>query len=267
MATEVTRRLGAVATVLVLTATLAAQTASKISPKDQLKITVVGGVDLGATQFVVDTEGAIDYPFLGKVKVQGMTTSEVAARLAQDLVKAQVLVGSPQLTVELQQTLSKNVSVSGAVASKGEVPFSGELSVYNALLKAGGALPEAGDEVQIIRAPRPGRPTSMLSLSRHKIEAGDFNDNVLLEDGDRVIVLEAKPVFIGGQVNRPGSISVRPGMTLRQALLLAGDVTQFGAANRIEIVRNGKKLQRKDIDLDKTIIQPGDTITVPKKRV
>jgi hypothetical protein len=53
-------------------------------------------------------------------------------------------------------------------------------------------------------------------------------------------------------------------MTLRQALLLAGDVTQFGAANRIEIVRNGKKLPRKDIDLDKTIIQPGDTITVPR---
>ena len=107
----------------------------------------------------------------------------------------------------------------------------------------------------------------MLKLSREKIEAGDFNDNVMLDDGDRVIVLEAKPVFVGGQVSRPGSIPARPGMTLRQALLLAGDVTPFGAANRIEIVRNGKKLLRKDIDLDKTVIQPGDTITVPKKRV
>jgi protein involved in polysaccharide export with SLBB domain len=129
--------------------------------------------------------------------------------LRKDLVKAQVLVGAPQLTVELQQTMSKNVSVSGSVANKGEVPFSGELSVYNALLKAGGALPEAGDEVQIIRAPRPGRPTSMLSLSLHKIEAGDFNDNVLLEDGDRVIVLEAKPVFIGGQV-KPSGVDFGP---------------------------------------------------------
>ncbi len=105
------------------------------------------------------------------------------------------------------------------------------------------------------------------TLSRREVERGDYASNVSLRDGDRVVVLEAKQVFIGGYVSRPAAYTVPQGTTLRQALLLAGDVTELGARNRIEILRNGKRLPEKEIDLDKTIIQPGDTINVPKRRM
>jgi protein involved in polysaccharide export with SLBB domain len=52
-------------------------------------------------------------------------------------------------------------------------------------------------------------------------------------------------------------------MTLRQALSLAGGVTELGAVNRVRVLRNGKRLD--DVDLDGTVIHPGDTITVPKR--
>jgi polysaccharide export outer membrane protein len=256
-----------VGAVMLATAWPGAQGTTRIAPKDKLTIKVLSGVDLGATEFSVDGDGAIDFPYLGKVKVAGMTPSELAARLAPMLVSAQVLSGQPQLTVDLEQVQGKRVSVSGAVAGPGEFSYAGEMSVYSALLRAGGATNVAGDEVQVIRAPRDGEPAVVQTLSRREVERGDYANNVALNDGDRVVVLEAKQVFIGGYVSRPAAYTVPQGTTLRQALLLAGDVTELGARNRIEILRNGKRLPEKEIDLDKTIIQPGDTINVPKRRM
>jgi protein involved in polysaccharide export with SLBB domain len=253
---------------MLITATLGAQGTTRIAPKDKLTIKVVSGVDLGVTEFAVDAEGTIDFPYLGKVKVGGLTTRELAGQLAPMLVAAKVLSGQPQLSVDLEQVEGKRVSVSGAVADPGEFSYAGEMSVYSALLKAGGATSVAGDEVQVIRAPRDGEPAeTVVTLSRKEVERGDYANNVALRDGDRVVVLEAKQVFIGGYVSRPAAYTVPQGTTLRQALLLAGDVTELGARNRIEILRNGKRLPDKDIDLDKTIIQPGDTINVPKRRM
>jgi polysaccharide export outer membrane protein len=260
--------LGAALTVSVLTAS--AQGTARIAAKDKLTIKVISGVDLGASEFTVDGEGAIDFPYLGRVTVAGFTTRELASDLAARLVKAQVLSGQPQLTVDLEQTPGKTVSVSGAVAAPGEFAYAGEMSVYAALLKAGGATPIAGDEVQVIRAPAEGQPSGeaeVVTLSRRDVERGDYSTNVMLRDRDRVVVLEARQVYIGGYVNRPAAYTVPPDTTLRQALLLAGDVTELGARNRIEILRDGKRLPDKDVDLDKTIIQPGDTINVPKRRM
>jgi protein involved in polysaccharide export with SLBB domain len=255
---------------VVATALLSAQSSERIAPKDKLTIRVVSGVDLGATEFAVDAEGTIDFPYLGKVKVAGLTARELATELAPMLVRAQVLTGNPQLTVDLEQTPNKTVSVSGAVANPAEFAYAGELSVFNALLRAGGATALAGDEVQVIRAPRAGQmadDAEVLTLSRREVERGEFTNNVTLQDGDRVVVMEAKQVFIGGFVNRPAAYTVPPGTTLRQALLLAGDVTELGARNRIEIRRDGKLLPDQDVDLDTTIIEPGDTINVPKRRM
>lgn len=245
----------------------ASQTVAKISPRDQLKITIVG-TDISTGPFVVDAEGAIDYPFLGRLQAQGLTARELASEIGRRLVAADVLVGTPQVTIDLLQTPSKTVTVSGAVNTKGEFLFAGELTLFNALIRAGGAAADAGDEVLLIRAPRPGALVAgadddVLTFSRRQIESGEFTRSVLVEDGDRVVVNKARQVYIDGQVNRPGGYTVESGTTLRQALSLAGGVTELGAVNRVRVLRNGKRLDK--VELDKTIVNPGDTITVPKR--
>jgi polysaccharide export outer membrane protein len=250
----------------------AAQNAPRVAAGDQVKVTVVGA-EIPSGPFTVDADGSIDYPYLGRVKVLGLTAREVGTEVGKRLVAAEVLVGSPQVSVDLQQTPNKTVTVSGAVNNKGEFQFAGELSVFNALIRAGGAAPDAGDEVLLIRAPRPGGAAGasaanevdddVVTLSRREIERGDFATSVLIEHGDRIVVSKAKQVYIDGQVNRPGGYTIDSGTTLRQALSLAGGATELGAVNRVRVLRNGKRLE--DIDLDKTIIQPGDTITVPKR--
>ena len=258
---------GLVAIVLLLGAASSDAQTTRIAARDKVTIKVVSGVELGATEFTVDADGAIDFPYVGRIKVVGMTTRELGTELAKLLVQAQALSAQAQLTVELQQVAGRTVSVSGAVATPGEFQYAGEISVYGALLRAGGATPLASDEVQIIRAPEGDQPSEIVTLSRRQVERGDFATNLTLKDRDRVVVLEARQVFIGGYVGRPAAYTIPPDTTLRQALLLAGDVTELGARNRIEVLRNGKKLPEKEVDLDKTIIQPGDTINVPKRRM
>lgn len=281
MATRTRRRLTwAWLLVVGLAAAAAAeQSTAKISPKDQIKITVLGtNIEVGP--YLVDSTGAIEYPYIGRLRVADMTPRELQAEIAQRLVALQVLVGSPQVIAELSQTPNKSITVSGAVNSRGEYLFAGEPTVFAALVRAGGASEEAGDEVIVIRRPRVADPAvpaakgaadpdpqapaeEIVTLSRKDIESGVTTANVTLQDGDRVVVQRARQVYIDGQVNRPGAYTIETGTTLRQALSLAGGATQLGALNRIRILRNGKQVP--DVDLDKTIVQPGDTITVQRR--
>jgi polysaccharide export outer membrane protein len=241
---------------------------NKIGPKDQLKITVLGA-DIAQGPFTVDPDGTIDYPYLQRIAAAGLTPRELGTKIGQRLVEEGVLVGSPQVTVELTQTAGRSVFVSGEVVTKGEYTFTGEARVFNALVRAGGATADAGDEILVIRATAPPAgqtPTDepeTIVLSRHALETGDAAADTVLQNGDRVVVQKARQVYIDGQVNRPGGYTVETGTTLRQALSLAGGATELGALNRIRILRAGKKVDK--IDLDKTTVQPGDTITVPKK--
>ena len=68
-----------------------------------------------------------------------------------------------------------------------------------------------------------------------------------------------------GQVRTPGSYPIGQETTVRQALSLAGGVSEFGAANRVRVLRveNGKEREIK-VELN-DIVKPGDTIVVPER--
>src|SRR5690606_20291000 len=141
-----------------------------------------------------------------------------------------------------------------------EFMFGGDMTVFDALIRAGGAAADAGDEVLLIRAPKDVATAAdspeedVLTLSRRQIESGEFAASSLVQDGDRIIVSRARQVFIDGYVNRPGGYTIEAGMTLRQALSLAGGATELGAVNRVRVLRNGERVE--DVELDTTVIQP-----------
>ena len=69
----------------------------------------------------------------------------------------------------------------------------------------------------------------------------------------------------GEALVEPGAYPVEAGMTLLQALSLAGGVTDKGAAGRTKVIRDlkGKKTELKLKLTD--LVQPGDTIVVPDR--
>ena len=261
-------RTGLLAAVLVIGAHVAmvAAQSPRISTGDQLKIVVVN-IEIGATEFVVDADGTINYPYLGKIKVAGLTSTELATKVGADLVTEKVLTRAPQIMIDLKQLESKTVTVAGAVIKGGSYPFAGETTVFAILLQAGGAAANAGDELVITRRPEtPGADRETVTVSRRDIESGETN--VPMRDGDHLFVPKAEQVYISGFVTAPGAVTVDKDMTLTKVLALVGGVTELGASNRIQVTRGGKRVDEKQTkDINKFIVLPGDVIYVPKRKM
>jgi|SRR5580698_8958161 polysaccharide export outer membrane protein len=96
-----------------------------------------------------------------------------------------------------------------------------------------------------------------------------------------VFVLEAvsalSQVKVTGQVKNPEAMPFHEGMTVLDAVLAAGGLTDFAAGNRARVVRtvDGKQLELK-VRLDKLlnsgdmsqnlVLRPGDVILIPQSR-
>jgi polysaccharide export outer membrane protein len=234
----------------------------KVAARDQLAITVFGVEDLSG-KFLVAADGTMNYPHLGSVRVAGLDAAQVAADLTAKLKDAGLLL-NPQVTVELLQTANKKVIVTGAVRSPGQLPFAGELTLFEALALAGSTTGDAGDLVLVIRAAQgtgtAGEGGNVIEVSRAELEGGRLAEhNVVLHDGDQIVVPRAQQVFISGQVRSPGGYTVPSGTTVLQALTLAGGLTDRGTMRGIKILRDGKEVKNVKAE---TPVRPGDTIIV-----
>ncbi|MCC5888480.1 MAG: polysaccharide export protein [Gammaproteobacteria bacterium] len=77
-----------------------------------------------------------------------------------------------------------------------------------------------------------------------------------------VSLVEYRNFFIYGAVRSPGGFPFQPGLSVRQAVAVAGGFTERASRNRIVVVRDGDASgNEQSISLDQTV-QPGDTITV-----
>jgi protein involved in polysaccharide export with SLBB domain len=79
--------------------------------------------------------------------------------------------------------------------------------------------------------------------------------------------MEKQMVHVGGQVRRTGPVDFVPGLTIYQAVQAAGGATEFGAMNRVQLLRDGKVqvLNLKQPQFMNFQLQQSDTITVPEK--
>lgn len=251
----------------------AAQSEHIIRPLDVLQITIWNQRDL-PTRYTVEPDGNVVFPFIGAVKAAGVSPLQLAAALKQQL--AQGFFRDPQVTVTVEQLSSGRVFVFGGVGNPGVYPLTPNMTLLEALARAGynnaseavivrtqGAtgpvLPGQDDSSQVIRV--------NLREFEKDVQSGMLTRNVLLIDGDTVYVPRVDPnrIFVTGEVRTPGAHSVPDGTTVLQTITLAGGVTEHAATGRIRISRLVKG-ERKSIKvkLDDTVL-PGDTIIVPQR--
>ena len=98
--------------------------------------------------YLVDNEGNIDYPVLGKLHVAGLTTRECEALIRKEL--QQYLNEVPNVTV---RTSNYKISVLGEVKSPGTYTVSDErINIFQALALAGDmTVFSVRDDVQLLR--------------------------------------------------------------------------------------------------------------------
>jgi len=240
-------------------------TNSRVGSGDLVRVTVFGQPDLSA-EVGVNDKGMLTLPLIGALDVNGMTTSEISARVADALRQGQYLL-KPEVSVEVVQLRSQMVSVLGEVSRPGRYPIPGHLSVLELLATAGGLTVQADQTVTLLR--RKSNPGTTESDTRIPIQLGETSTtergplDVELTNGDVVYVNKKKLFYIHGEVNRPGGYPMEQDMNVMRAISLGGGMTQRASQRRIYINRETPDHSVQEMKAKLTDpVQPGDVVYV-----
>jgi polysaccharide export outer membrane protein len=80
-----------------------------------------------------------------------------------------------------------------------------------------------------------------------------------------VELLSARPFFILGEVVKPGSYPYVAGLTVAQAVAIAGGYTRRASTSRIKIKRFGTSAGNEDSVTEDSTVNPGDILRVPER--
>jgi len=105
----------------------------RFGPGDQIVISVFGEDDL-SMEFRLGDTGALNYPFLGEIRIAGLTPKELEQSIDSGL-RGPYLV-DPKVTVSVKEY--RLIYVRGAVNKPGGYPFQPGLTVEKAITLAGG---------------------------------------------------------------------------------------------------------------------------------
>jgi polysaccharide biosynthesis/export protein len=250
------------------------QSSYVIGPQDVLAISVWEQPDLTG-KFTVETDGSFTFPFIGRLKAAGMTLRDLETELRKRLSDG--YLKNPQVSVSVEEYRSQRVFVVGEVRQAGAYPLTGDMTLIEALAKAGSTTAFGSGEAIVVHAPTgkvPDGPllpdqiqgTDVVRVDLKRLQEGDPSQNIPLRGGDTVFVPRAETIYVFGQVRNPGAFALQTkDTTVLQALSLAGGVTDRGASNRIRIVRivGGEKKEFRAKLTDPVL--PGDTIVVPER--
>jgi polysaccharide export outer membrane protein len=228
-----------------------------VGPNDVVSITFFNDTELSG-KFPVQADGSITFKHIGRVVVGGQAVQAVEKEMTEKLGR---LYKNPQVAVSVDQFRSQQVFVWGAVRQPGALQFQGQMTLIEALSKVGDITDKAGDEVLVARA-----NSEPFRVSLQQLRAQPQVHNIQLRSDDTISVAEAERLYVSGFVARPGEYVYRPGMTVRQAIALAGGVTEKGSERRIEIHRTNPDGTDQKLKADlQDLVQPKDTIKVNQK--
>jgi polysaccharide export outer membrane protein len=264
-----------------------------IGPGDIIEGKVLGERDFDFTA-TIDEDGSFEVPFFDKpVLAICKTESQLKAEVAKLVSK---YVRNPQVSVQVKERKSRPpATIYGEVRQQQQVILTRKARLMELLSFAGGVTEKAGGMVQIFRtqpllcaAPDevndwktqagngldvPSRIYSLSSLRQGKAES-----NPEIYPGDIVVVQKAAPVYMVGEILRPGEMTIpEGGLPLMQAIAMASGISREAKAKDIKIYRRKvgsaqpeiisvnydaiKKGQQKDV-----VLEPFDIVEVGKSK-
>lgn len=236
-----------------------------VSAGDRLNVIVAGETELSRV-YIVDADGNLTVPLIGKVPVKQLQPAQVREELLHRLMR---YVRNPQIVVEFAERARVAVSLTGAVRKTGALALKQGSRVSDAIAAAGGLLPEADARNAVLR--RPGQAARTLpDLSKPLPDDAGMNPEI--ENGD-VIDVPARTlhhVQVRGAVRKPGELTRGNRATLLEVLFAAGEVSADADVRHIQVLRKGaatpEVLDLRDVRsgaAPNVVLQDGDTVTVP----
>ncbi len=186
----------------------------------------------------------------------------------------------------IAERFTNRVIITGAINRPGNYELTNQLSLSQLIKKADGLSEGAFPNRGYIKRLNKQAERELLSFNTRDIISGTEKD-ILLEKEDSVVIfaksgLEDVPtVTVGGDVRNPITIQYREGLSVEDAIAMAGGFTIDAANHKVEISRLEKNtadtLANKLIDVlrvdvnanlqngkNKTLLQPLDYVFVPK---
>ncbi|MDP2647141.1 MAG: SLBB domain-containing protein, partial [Desulfobacterales bacterium] len=211
---------------------------------------------------------------------------DVAAAMAGDPAHNLSLQDEDRMVIHSiwEKKWKTSVTIEGEVKQPGEYVLTSGMRLNDLFFKAGRFTRDAYQAFgHLHRTDWQTRDISIHTFDVAKAAGGDPADNLLLQDLDQVVIhsiweyKEKYSVSIHGPVNRPGKYPYAGNMTIKELILVAGNVKDGAFLDQAELVRSdimdGKRVETSVINFDvrKALenqpahnykLQPLDTITL-----
>ncbi|MEK6655045.1 MAG: SLBB domain-containing protein, partial [Thermodesulfobacteriota bacterium] len=223
------------------------------------------------TEKDLQPETDLSYAFVKRFKKPEMTPAIVSFKLGEAILKktpAEDLALQPydEIYIFRQWDFQSrpDITISGEVRNPGKYPLQKNTRLKDALFMAGG--PNANAylaQAHLYRTEPRTREVTMVVTDLSRALAGPGDGNILLQDKDRIVVHhveEYRPertVTVEGDVRRPGQYPLTEGMTIRDLLFAAGNVTEAAWLDEAELTSmiidqgRGAKYEQRNLDLRK----------------
>ncbi|HEX8736244.1 MAG TPA: SLBB domain-containing protein [Pyrinomonadaceae bacterium] len=280
--------------------TVTPQTVSQVTPRgyligpgDLIEGKVMGEKDFDFTA-TIDEDGNFEVPFFDKpIPATCKTEKELRAEVTKLVSK---YVRNPNVSVQVKERKSRPpATIYGEVRQQQQVVLTRKARLMELLSFAGGVTEKASGMIQIFRT-QPLLCAAPDEVSDWKTEAGNGFDvpsrvyslasvrqgkeesNPPIYPGDIIVVQKAAPVYIVGEVLRPGEMTIpEGGLPLMQAIAMVSGISRDAKTKNIKIYRRKegsvepqiinvnydliKKGQQKDV-----ILEPFDIVEVDKSK-
>lgn len=216
---------------LILPTLSAAESEYIIGKGDTLTIQVWGEDSLGANA-VVRPDGKISLPAIGSIHAADMTISQLQSNIAD---KLKDLVYEPMVSVAVHTFSSNSAIVYGPGIKSTVIPLMGRTTILQVLSRV---VPDNNADLENTYVER---NNERIASNFHALyKNGENNENnIEILAGDRIFVplREFRFVFVEGAVGKPSSLLYYDGMTVLEAIHLAGGFTKFADRNDTVIAR------------------------------
>lgn len=201
---------------------------------DLINVSVFGVPDY-VEEVRVDASGQVTLPFVGTVKLAGMSVNDAEALLAKQFTERGVF-RNPQVLIVEKEYANQDVTVLGEVQKAGLYPIAGKQTLFDVISAAGGTTVRAGNTAFITHRENPQAPeTVTLSYDASGLQ----KSNVPVAAGDTIVISRAGIVYVVGDVRVPtGIVLENPKLTVLKALAMAQGPNPTASQGKTRIIRH-----------------------------
>jgi protein involved in polysaccharide export with SLBB domain len=202
-----------------------------IGPGDEIRIDIWGSVE-GQWSAVVDRDGSLSLPRLGRIGVAGLSFRELKDLLHAEFSK---YYKGFEMSVAMGALRTVRVYVVGAAQRPGAYTVSSLATLVNALFEAGG--PAKTGSMRDIQLKRNGQTVVQFDLYEFLL-AGDKSKDARLMPEDVIFIPPVGPLSaVMGSVHNPAIYELKGESKISELIGLAGGLNPIAFKGRVRIER------------------------------